>query len=1206
MKNVIALIKLFLFSLIFLSLNNNLFSQNVGITSVVITFDSIPNATITKAGLKYNKHFALSYHLEGAGKDVYSHAFKYLNGGTIDNVTYPGKFYTNGCNSVPIPFKMSTSVYSMNDAQNTDLHDPNGVNTATYLTWPEIIQLYQAGWGIYNHGLTSTNTGNVNYLIGRNQSYLKSKTQAATTNGIDSKILVNPQGDIAFSSPAFNLGYDAALRQYAYGVPYLDVTDPSTITDIDSLKMGRTYLIGTTSIGKLADSLSVHSSSSVNNWASVYNKSVTGGATGYTFDVFRFYMDYIATKYGKDSTDNVWMTTEEEVLNYLTINKLVTINTEVLGKQLLITFNGTLPTDLRYYALSLLINSNVKIASISVNGGQNISYRGVGYKSGMVNLNWNGKVVTSKTANAEHYVHIADSTESQNDVLIAMDYVNMMDPGQAKMNLRDSLCAIPGAVLPNGWCNCSFSLGNDTVICYGDSITITAPLGVSYSWNTGATSRSIKVSPTQHTPYTVTVTNDQGCSSSDTKVVILSPSNFASIVSPRDTVCINTCIDLVATGASRYLWSTGQISPSITVCLDTIKKYKVKSTNAFGCVDNDSITIYTYPKPIVQLTNDTSICKSGCITLSASGGSKYAWSTGATTSSIQVCPSVTTTYYVTVTSNKECSAIDSVKVTVFDIPTISLKSDTSICKNTCINLTASGGTSYLWSTGATTASIQVCPTNTTKYIVNVLNAVGCSGKDSVTVNVLPLPTLIVSNDTIICKNSCVTLYASGANNYRWTKSGDTTLIGTTDSIVVCPSAQATYLVKGFNLNGCSVTDSIKVSHKVATNARAGLDTTICLGGTATLIASGGFTYLWTSDDTTTIAGNNTRQINVKPLDTTNYYVLVGGNENGCYASDTVRVNVRPKPIANAGIDTTICSGNCIILNATGGVNYLWNNGTVGAANYVCVTANTNYSVTVYDDFGCSNKDTVKVFIAETVPISFSGLFNVYCNTNPASLLEGNPGGGVFEGPGISNNIFYPAIAGVGTHNISYSIENENGCLSKTIRTTNVYASPNISLGRDTTICKDASLTLAVQQGFDSYLWSNGSNSYTTVISGAVAGVGTTIMKLIATKNGCAAFDEIIVTVISCNVGIEDLNKIGIYMYPNPTKGQFNIKFNTQEKNMQLDIINLQGQIIYSEELVDCNQLECTKSINLSGYNKGLYIVRFSNKNFVQTAKLMIN
>ncbi|MBU1014192.1 MAG: T9SS type A sorting domain-containing protein [Bacteroidetes bacterium] len=1206
MKNLLALIKLILFTLTFLSLNQNLFAQNVGISSIVITFDSIPNATITKAGLKYNKHFALSYHLEGANKDVYSHAFKYLNGGTINNVTYPGKFYTNGCNSIPIPFKMSTSIFSMNDAKDTDLHNPSGAYAATYLTWPEIIELYQAGWGIYNQGLTSADTGNIDYLIGRNHSYLKLKTQAATNNGIESKILVNPQGNIAFSSPAFNLGYDAAYRPYVYGVPYLDVTNPSTITDIDSLKMGRTNLIGTESLGKLADSLNAHSSYSLNNWVSVYNKSVTGGSTGYSFDVFKFYIDYIATKYGKDSTDNIWMTSEEEVLDYLTVSKNVTINTEVLGNQLLITFNGTLPTDLRYYALSLLINANVKITGISVNGGVNNSYKGIGYTSGMINLNWDGKVVVSKTVNAETYVSKAESSQSNYDVLIAMDYLNMLDPGQTMQNFRNRLCAIPGAVLPDGWCNCSFSLGNDTVICLGDTITITAPLGVSYEWSTGEITQSIQVSPTQHTQYSVTVYNNQGCYSSDSKMVLVVSNEFATLVASKDTVCVNSCVNIVASGGRNYLWNTGETTPLKIACPDSTKTYSVKVTNAFGCIDNDTITIHTYPKPIIQLSNDTAICQTKCVTLTASGGYQYAWSSGQTTNSIQVCPNVTTTYYVTVTNDKNCSAIDSVTVTVLGVPTISLKSDTSICINDCISLTASGGSSYLWSTGATTASIQVCPTITTKYIVNVLNTAGCSGKDSVTVNVLPLPTLVVSNDTSICINSCVTLYASGGNTYRWTKSGDTTLIGTADSIVVCPSEQTTYLVKTFNLNGCSVTDSVKVSHKYATNAKAGLDTTICIGGTATLIASGGFTYLWTSDDTATIAGYNTRQINVSPLDTTNYYVLVGGNSNGCYASDTVRVNVRPKPIANAGMDTTICSGDCIILTASGGVDYTWNNGTQGASNYVCATANTNYSVTVYDDYGCSNTDTVKIFIAETAPISFSGLSNVYCSTNPASLLEGTPGGGVFEGPGISNNIFYPSIAGVGTHNISYSLVNDNGCLSNTVRTTNVYASPNIFLGNDTTICKDASLTLTVPQGFDNYLWSNGSTSYTTVISGAIAGVGTDTIRLIATQNGCAAFDEIIVTVISCNVGIEDLNKIGIYMYPNPTKGQFNIKFNTQEKNMQLDIINLQGQIIFSEELEDCNQFDCTKSINLSGYNKGLYIVRFSNKNFIQTAKLLIN
>ncbi len=1192
MKNILALIKSFFFLLICLSWSQNIFAQNVGVNSIVITFDSIPNATVTKAGLKYNKHFALSYHLEGASKDVFTHAYKYLNGGTIGNVTYPGKYYTDGTSSIPIPFKMSTSIYSFNDAQNTDLHDPNGSNTSTYLTWPEIIQLYQAGWGIYNQGFTSSSSGDKDYLIARNHSYIKLKTQDATENGIDSKILVNPQGDIAFSSPAFDIGYDAALRQYTYGVPYLDVSNPASVIEIDSLKFGRTHLIGTESIGKLADTLAAHSSYSVNNWASAYNNSVTGGAEGYAFDVFKFYMDYIETKYGIDSSDNIWMTTEEEVLDYIKVSKLVTVNTEVLGNQLLITFSGTLPTDLRHYALSLLINGDVEITGITVNGGTNNSYRGIGYSNGMINLNWNGEVVVSKTVNAENYVSIAEASESQNDILIAMDYVNMLESGQTMFDFRSRLCAIPGAILPDGWCECSFSLGNDTVICLGDSLTITAPIGVSYEWNTGATTQSIKVGPTQHTTYTVTVYNDQGCYASDSKTIIVFGSEFATLTASDDSICANSCVDLTVTSSSnsQYLWSTGETTSTNTVCPEETTTYNVSVTNTFGCVDIDTITIYTHPQPTTQITSDTTICKNDCVTLTASGGYHYAWSSGQTTNAIEVCPEVTTTYYVTVSNEYGCSAIDSVTVTVVDLPSITLNNDTSICLNDCVELTAAGGNTYLWNTGATTSSIEVCPTDTSTYVVTAFINEGCLSKDTVTINVLPLPTPVVSPDTVVCPNTCVKIAASGGTSYLWSTGA------TTDTIEVCPSVPTKYYVTVYNESGCSVLDSIQVNHLPQTNANAGEDQTICPGDEAILLATGGYSYLWSN-------GLEYNSIKVSPVETTSYIVTVT-TEGACPANDTVIVNVLTPPIANAGADTSICLDACVTLNASGGVEYSWSNGSESYENEVCPEVNTNYVVTVYDEFGCIDTDTVQVLIIETPSISFSGLSNVYCDNSPISILEGSPSGGIFSGAGISNNNFYPAIAGAGTHEITYQVLNDNGCYSKETKTTRIYSTPSIALGNDTTLCTGSTLALEVATGFDSYLWSNGDTDYSTIYtSGGTA--NTTTVKLNVTQNGCVAIDELIINFIEC-VGIEDLIEKGIYLYPNPSTGQFNIRFNTEEKDIQIDIINLQGQIIFREELKDCNQPDCIKAINLSGVEKGIYIVRFYNKNFVQTAKLLIN
>ncbi len=130
---------------------------------------------------------------------------------------------------------------------------------------------------------------------------------------------------------------------------------------------------------------------------------------------------------------------------------------------------------------------------------------------------------------------------------------------------------------------------------------------------------------------------------------------------------------------------------------------------------------------------DVSICEGDSTTLTATGGTNYVWSTGATTASITVNPNATTTYTVTV-SDGTTSATDSVTVTVNTVPIANAGADVTIDQGNSTTLTATGGGTYLWSTGATTASITVSPASTTLYTVTVSQN-GCSTTDNVQVTV---------------------------------------------------------------------------------------------------------------------------------------------------------------------------------------------------------------------------------------------------------------------------------------------------------------------------------------------------------------------------------------------------------------------------------------------------------------------------------------
>lgn len=119
------------------------------------------------------------------------------------------------------------------------------------------------------------------------------------------------------------------------------------------------------------------------------------------------------------------------------------------------------------------------------------------------------------------------------------------------------------------------------------------------------------------------------------------------------------------------------------------------------------------------------------------------WSNSAATASTTVTPSTTTTYTVTVTNGNLCTASDAVIVTVNPLPIVNAGNDVGICVGQTTILTATGGPSYLWSNGATTAVITVSPVATTTYTVTVTNNFGCAANDVVIVSVNPLPILSI-------------------------------------------------------------------------------------------------------------------------------------------------------------------------------------------------------------------------------------------------------------------------------------------------------------------------------------------------------------------------------------------------------------------------------------------------------------------------------
>ena len=346
--------------------------------------------------------------------------------------------------------------------------------------------------------------------------------------------------------------------------------------------------------------------------------------------------------------------------------------------------------------------------------------------------------------------------------------------------------------------------GDDVSICLGSSATLTATGGKSYKWSTGETTQSITVKPDKTTTYTVTVSDDTNSASDN--VVVTVNETIANAGADR-SIHAGETISLSATGGDTYLWSTGETTESISVSPVVTTTYSVKATkNGCDATDEVKITVNPAPAPGTITANagpDVNLCKGENTVLTAAGGISYTWSTGETTQSITVKPDRTTTYTVTV-SDGLYSASDEVVVNVNEV-NASAGPDVTIDSGQAISLNATGGDSYLWSTGETSSMITANPLTTTNYTVKVIKN-GCEATDMVQVNVREILPAIADagKDVTICKGESVTLIGAGGTSYNWNN-------GTaTQNIVVSPTRTTTYTLTA-NRSGTTSTDQVTVT-----------------------------------------------------------------------------------------------------------------------------------------------------------------------------------------------------------------------------------------------------------------------------------------------------------------------------------------------------------------------------------------------------------
>jgi len=629
-----------------------------------------------------------------------------------------------------------------------------------------------------------------------------------------------------------------------------------------------------------------------------------------------------------------------------------------------------------------------------------------------------------------------------------------------------------------------------TTFCQGGSVTLTTGSFASYLWSTGETTQSITVSASGS--YTVTVTDGNGCEGTSAPITVTVnplPTPTVSAGGPT-TFCQGGSVTLTSSPAVSYLWSNGQTTQSITV--STAGSFSVTVTDGNGCQGTSVpvvTTINSNPTPTITADGPTTFCVGGSVTLTASSGSSFVWSTGATTQSITV--SAAGSYTVTVTDANGCSGTSAaVNVTVNNNPnpTISTNGPTQFCDGGSVILTASSATSYLWSTGATTQSITV--TTSGSYSVMVTNANGCSGTSAptnVTVFSNPDPELTASGNTTFCQGGSVQLSVTLGNSYLWSTGA------TAQTITV--NASGSYWATVTNINGCSgVSDTVDVvvNPNPTPTITADGPLEFCNGDSVTLTASAASAYLWsngaTTQSTTVYASGS--------------YSVTVTDANGCNGTSTpvtVVVNELPFSFIFAAGPTTFCEGDSVDLVARESAGYLWSNGAT--TQIITVSTSGTYSVVNIDDNGCqqqSNEITVVVNQNPIVNVTASGPTTFCLGQNVT--LTASVASPLSIDYDWSTNASTQSIVATQAGSYWVHVTDENGCEGQSdtveVNTWDLPVPEIVTIGSPS-FCAGDTIFLTTTQPFEAYLWTNGDTTQTTFA------LTTGIYNVLVTDtNGC--------------------------------------------------------------------------------------------------------
>jgi gliding motility-associated-like protein len=441
--------------------------------------------------------------------------------------------------------------------------------------------------------------------------------------------------------------------------------------------------------------------------------------------------------------------------------------------------------------------------------------------------------------------------------------------------------------------------------------------------------------------------------------VVIYTEQATSDAGPNMATCSGESIGIGSTNNPQYVYSwspaiglsaTNVSNPTVTLTNTSSgivnQTYTVTTTLASNpgiCPTTDQVVVSVYPSYSMNLTD--TVCDGGPYLFNGQNLS----TSGIYTANLQ--------------SVQGCDSIVQLDLTISSVPQL-VVNDTAFCLGGTAIIAPTGADNYVWAPNSGTVGndglLTLSPAQSTSLILTGFNNYLCSSSETVNITIFPIPDVgINSNDTVLCPGEEVELFATGAPNYQWTGQGITNNGSPNQNLV--PLQTSTYEVVGQSLDGCVDTATITLIVQPKPTIYISSDTSICMGETIQIQATGATSYTWNT-------GQTVSSFSLSP-GITQTFEVVGFNNSGCSDTASFEVIVYPNPTAEIGANPTLIyaddptvqftnnsSGASFSLWTFGNLEEVENNQNSFTYTFPASEGNLLIGLTVTNSFGCIDQD----------------------------------------------------------------------------------------------------------------------------------------------------------------------------------------------------------------------------------------------------------